>query len=47
MIANFASELARGFWFSDIDVGDRNELGEFVYAETTELDETLNAVQRF
>lgn len=44
MIANFASELARGFWFSDIDVGDRNELGEFVYAETTELDETYGGI---
>lgn len=44
MIANFASELTRGFWFSDIDVGDRNELNDFVYAETTELDETYGGI---
>ena len=44
MIANFASELARGFWFSDIDVGDLNELSSFVYAETTELDEEYGGI---
>ncbi len=36
MIGNFANELARGYWFSDIDVGDRDELAEYIYSETTE-----------
>ncbi len=36
LIANFYSEMARGLWFSDIDVGDRDELDAFFYAETTE-----------
>lgn len=36
MIGNFANELARGYWFSEIDVGDRNELADFIYAETTD-----------
>ncbi len=35
IIGNLANELARGWWFSDVDMGDANELSEFIYRETT------------
>ena len=35
IIGNFTNELARGWWFSKIDMGDPNELTEFVYEKTT------------
>lgn len=44
MIANFASELVRGIWFSDINVGDTAELERFIYAETTELSDTYGGI---
>lgn len=36
IIGNFADELAYGLWFSGIEVGDRNELEQFIYASTTQ-----------
>lgn len=35
IVGNLANELARGWWFSDIDMGDADELSEFIYRETT------------
>lgn len=35
IIGNFYNELVRGIWFSDIDVGNYNELHDFVYDRTT------------
>lgn len=36
IVGNLANELARGWWFSDVDMGDAAELAEFVYKEKTE-----------
>lgn len=36
IIGNFYNELARGLWFSEIDIGDIKELNSFVYSEMTE-----------
>ncbi|MDE7463617.1 MAG: hypothetical protein K2M48_01190, partial [Clostridiales bacterium] len=36
IIGNFANELASGFWFSDVDMGDVNELTKFIYETPTE-----------
>ncbi len=39
LVGNFANELARGWWFSDIDMGDTTELGNYIYdKETTPTD---------
>lgn len=35
LIGNMANELARGWWFSEIDGGDPAELEDFIYRETT------------
>ncbi|MDE6029033.1 MAG: sulfatase-like hydrolase/transferase [Clostridiales bacterium] len=36
IVGNMYNELVRGLWFSDIDVGDKNELNRFIYKSTTE-----------
>ncbi|MCM1367540.1 MAG: sulfatase-like hydrolase/transferase [Roseburia sp.] len=35
IIGNFYNELARGLWFSEIDISDLRELKSFVYADLT------------
>lgn len=35
IIGNFYNELARGLWFSEIDIGDMRELKSFVYSDLT------------
>lgn len=47
LIGNFANELARGWWFSDIDVGDLDELEEWVYAVQTEETEMFGVAEGF
>ncbi|MCH5165304.1 MAG: sulfatase-like hydrolase/transferase [Clostridiales bacterium] len=36
IVGNFYNELVRGIWFSDIDIGDRQELHDFIYQSQTE-----------
>ena len=36
IVGNFYNELVRGLWFSDIDVGDTQELHDFIYKKQTE-----------
>lgn len=36
IIGNMFNELVRGLWFSDIDIGDTEELHDFIYMHTTE-----------
>ncbi|MDE7165264.1 MAG: sulfatase-like hydrolase/transferase [Clostridiales bacterium] len=36
IVGNFYNELVRGLWFSDIDVGDTQELHDFIYRKQTE-----------
>lgn len=36
IIGNFYNELVRGLWFSEIDVGDKEELHDYIYREPTE-----------
>ena len=36
IIGNFYNELVRGLWFSEINVGDKQELHDFIYKDITE-----------
>lgn len=36
IVGNFYNELVRGLWFHEIDVGDRDELHDFIYSERTD-----------
>ena len=36
IVGNMYNELVRGLWFSDIPLGDENELHDFIYKSTTE-----------
>lgn len=36
IVGNFYNEMIRGFWFSDIDIGDTDELHDFIYKHQTE-----------
>ncbi|MDE5592707.1 MAG: hypothetical protein K2I75_02110, partial [Clostridiales bacterium] len=36
IVGNMYNELVRGLWFSDIDIGDTDELHDFIYKRTTE-----------
>ncbi|MDE6201258.1 MAG: sulfatase-like hydrolase/transferase [Clostridiales bacterium] len=36
IVGNLYNELVRGLWFSDIDIGDTEELHDFIYMHTTE-----------
>jgi len=47
IIGNLANELARGLWFSDIEMGDVEELEEFIYAETTEPTDMFGKAEGF
>ncbi|MCH5162207.1 MAG: hypothetical protein J1G38_01810 [Clostridiales bacterium] len=47
IIGNFTNELARGWWFSDIDMGDTGELGDFIYAVSTEPTEMFGVAKDY
>ncbi|MCH5153636.1 MAG: sulfatase-like hydrolase/transferase [Clostridiales bacterium] len=36
IVGNLYNEIVRGLWFSDIDVGDLDELHDFIYKNTSE-----------
>ncbi len=36
IVGNFYNELVRGLWFSEIDVGDKKELHDYIYKEITD-----------
>ncbi len=47
LIGNFANELAKGWWFSKIDVGDTDELNEFIYRQTTDPTEKFGMAKGY
>lgn len=47
IIGNFYNELVRGLWFSDIDLGDPEELHDFIYKKTTEPTEYFGKAAGF
>lgn len=47
IIGNFCNEIVRGLWFSDINIGDRDELHDFVYASMTEPTAMTGEAQGF
>lgn len=44
IVGNLYNELVRGLWFSDVDVGDLDELHDFIYEKTTERNEGYTGV---
>ncbi|MCH5155629.1 MAG: sulfatase-like hydrolase/transferase [Clostridiales bacterium] len=47
IVGNLFNELVRGLWFSEIDIGDLNELHDFIYKQTTEPTDYTGVAENF